>query len=110
MLAAGASGIAAGLLAIVELDSVHGESSIRIDRRSTLIRPPGAVPEEEFVRRCIGCGECMKVCPTNTLQPVLLEAGVDGLWSPKTHARYAGCEQACNLCGHVCPHRSPFAL
>ncbi len=103
VLAAGASGIAAGLLAIVELDSVHGESSIRIDRRSTLIRPPGAVPEEEFVRRCIGCGECMKVCPTNTLQPVLLEAGVDGLWSPKTHARYAGCEQGCNLCGQVCP-------
>ena len=26
-----------------------------------LLRPPGSVAEAEFLRRCIRCGECMKV-------------------------------------------------
>lgn len=68
-----------------------------------LIRPPGAVPEELFLDRCIRCGECMKACMTNTLQPSLLEAGWEGLWTPRVDLRYAPCEQRCNVCGNVCP-------
>ncbi len=68
-----------------------------------LIRPPGAIPEPQYLNRCIRCGECMKVCITNTLQPTLLEAGLEGLWTPKMHMRLAPCEQQCNLCGQVCP-------
>jgi len=30
-------------------------------------RPPGAVPEEEFLKRCTGCDECMKACPVNII-------------------------------------------
>ena len=37
-----------------------------------LIRPPGAQNEAEFLSRCIRCGQCMKVCLTNGLQPVLV--------------------------------------
>ena len=33
-------------------------------------------------RACVKCGECMKVCTTNGLQPAFLEAGLEGLWSP----------------------------
>ena len=72
-------------------------------RRDTLIRPPGAIPEEEFLNSCIRCSECMKVCITNTLQPSLLEGGLEGLWTPKADLRHAACEQTCNLCGKVCP-------
>jgi len=43
-----------------------------------LIRPPGAIPETEFLRTCIRCGECMKSCLTNTLQPCLWESGFSG--------------------------------
>lgn len=69
----------------------------------TLIRPPGAVGEEEFLRRCIRCGECMKVCITGGLQPTLLEAGAEGLWSPFLVPRIGYCEYLCTLCGQVCP-------
>lgn len=72
-------------------------------RRDTLIRPPGAIPEEEFLNTCIRCSECMKVCITNTLQPSLLEGGLEGLWTPRADLRLAACEQTCNLCGKVCP-------
>ena len=68
-----------------------------------LIRPPGAIPETEFLRTCIRCGECMKSCLTNTLQPCLWESGFSGLWTPKMDPRLAPCDQNCNVCGRVCP-------
>jgi MauM/NapG family ferredoxin protein len=69
----------------------------------TLIRPPGALPEAEFLARCVRCGECMKACKTNCLQPAQLQSGWEGLWSPRGVFRRAGCEMECNLCGQVCP-------
>ncbi len=68
-----------------------------------LIRPPGALPEEEFLKRCVKCGECMKVCPTNALQPCLGEAGVEGFWTPRLVPRIGYCEYYCSLCSQVCP-------
>jgi len=72
-------------------------------RESRLIRPPGALPEEKFLVACVRCGECMKACITNTLQPAVFEAGLEGLWTPRHEMRLAGCEQDCNVCGRVCP-------
>jgi polyferredoxin len=68
-----------------------------------LVRPPGAQAEAEFLRRCVKCGECMKVCITNGLQPTLLEAGLEGIWSPLLVSRIGYCEYSCTLCGQVCP-------
>jgi polyferredoxin len=68
-----------------------------------LIRPPGAVEEKEFLKRCIKCGECMKVCITNGLQPTLLEAGLEGIWTPVLAPRIGYCAYRCTLCGQVCP-------
>ncbi len=67
------------------------------------IRPPGAVPEPDFLNSCVRCGLCYKVCPTNGLQPALFEAGVEGAWSPHLVPRIGGCEKNCNLCGQHCP-------
>ncbi len=68
-----------------------------------LIRPPGAQDEAEFLSRCVRCGECMKVCITNGLQPVLWEAGLEGLYTPRLVSRLGYCEFSCSLCGQVCP-------
>jgi len=68
-----------------------------------LIRPPGALPEPEFLKRCTACGLCMRVCPTGGLQPALTEAGLDGLWTPRLVPRIGFCNEQCNLCGQVCP-------
>ena len=75
-----------------------------------LIRPPGAIPEPEFIQTCIRCGECLKSCITNTLQPAIFEAGFEGLWTPRHQMRLAGCEQSCNVCGQVCPTQAIRAL
>lgn len=68
-----------------------------------LLRPPGSLEEKEFLKRCVKCGECMKVCITNGLQPTLFEAGLEGIWSPVLVPRIGYCEYRCTLCGQVCP-------
>jgi len=68
-----------------------------------LVRPPCSLPEDEFLSKCIRCGECMKVCPTNGIQPALTEAGIVGLWTPVLKMRLGYCEYECNLCSQVCP-------
>ena len=68
-----------------------------------LIRPPGALPEEKFLQKCVRCGECMKVCPTNALQPALSEAGPEGIWTPILVPTVGYCEFYCSLCSQVCP-------
>ncbi len=82
-------------------------------RRSSqaLIRPPGArvrlsitgLDETEFLSRCIRCGLCWKVCPTNGLQPVGLEAGFEGFWTPILIPRMGYCDYGCTACGEICP-------
>jgi polyferredoxin len=72
-------------------------------KNPVLLRPPGSCEEKEFLRRCVKCGECMKVCITNGLQPTLLEAGLEGIWSPMLVPRIGYCEYRCTLCGQVCP-------
>jgi ferredoxin len=68
-----------------------------------LIRPPGAQNEGEVLSRCMRCGECMKVCITNGIQPVLWEAGLEGIYTPRLVPRLGYCSYSCNLCGQVCP-------
>ncbi|MBF0109086.1 MAG: 4Fe-4S binding protein [Magnetococcales bacterium] len=77
-------------------------SAVTLDQ-SAVIRPPGSLEEEDFSRRCIKCAACMRVCPTNVLQPALLEGGFEGLWTPILINRIGYCEHHCVLCGLVCP-------
>ena len=67
------------------------------------IRPPGALQESEFLKRCIKCGACMKICPTNGLQPASVQAGLEGILTPILDMNKGYCELNCTLCGQVCP-------
>ncbi|MHC4151213.1 MAG: 4Fe-4S binding protein [Planctomycetota bacterium] len=70
-----------------------------------IIRPPGSLEESEFLKRCIKCGQCMRVCPTNVLQPAGFEGGLENLWTPVFNNRIgsSGCQLNCVSCGQVCP-------
>jgi polyferredoxin len=68
-----------------------------------VIRPPAALKEKDFVNRCIRCGNCMKVCITNGLQPVMFQAGLEGIWTPQLAPETGYCEYRCTLCGRTCP-------
>ncbi|MBN1852203.1 MAG: 4Fe-4S binding protein [Pirellulales bacterium] len=106
-----ALGAAAG--GIVGLALVRTTPQARGQRyHAKLIRPPGSRPESEFLARCTGCGLCLKICPTGALQPALLEAGLEGLWTPRLVPQIGYCDYTCNLCGQICPTGAiePFPL
>ena len=97
---------AGAVFAAVQLSGAR--SLLRAEARGLIwpadcVRPPGALPEPDFLGRCIRCGQCMKVCPTNGLQPSWLSAGPEGVFSPVLAARRGPCEPDCNACGAVCP-------
>ncbi|MHC4654858.1 MAG: 4Fe-4S binding protein, partial [Planctomycetota bacterium] len=70
-----------------------------------VIRPPGALAEKEFLKRCLKCGQCMRICPTNVLQPGGIDGGLENLWTPVLNNRIgsSGCQLNCVACGQVCP-------
>jgi polyferredoxin len=82
-----------------------GRSSGHADRNYSkkVIRPPGSVEEKDFLERCIKCDQCIRVCPTNVLQPALMESGLEGIWTPILNMKLGYCELNCTLCGQVCP-------
>lgn len=67
------------------------------------LRPPGAIPEDEFLATCVRCGQCIKACPTNCLHPSFFESGIAGFMTPIAIMRIGPCDQNCNACGLVCP-------
>jgi polyferredoxin len=94
--------VSSGLGALLAVPAV-GVGVHRKRPHPLLIRPPGALPEPDFIRKCVKCGECMKVCLTNGLHPTLLEAGLEGMWTPVLVPALGYCEYNCNLCNQVCP-------
>jgi len=77
-----------------------------------LLRPPGALPEEEFLSRCLRCGQCALNCPGPAIAMAGLEAGLAAYGTPVLVPERAGCSPDCNNCGRVCPtgairHLSP---
>ena len=94
-LAAIAGGVGMGLLA---RGGTHAAP-----RPAGHIRPPGAVPEDEFLSRCTRCLACVQTCPTHGLQPSGAEAGWEGIWTPVLVPAVGGCEEPCHACGQVCP-------
>jgi len=80
-----------------------GACGVPVANRPRVIRPPGVEEENRFLNTCVRCGNCMKVCVTNGLQPVMLESGWQGLWTPLLVPEIGYCEYNCHLCGQVCP-------
>ena len=67
------------------------------------LRPPGALPEEDFLGACIRCGLCVRDCPYNTLELARPEQPV-ATGTPFFKARNIPCEMCEDIpCIKACP-------
>ncbi len=89
----------------VTISTLRVSGSIGPNWNPRLVRPPGSLPENEFLARCIKCGQCMRICPTNVIHPAGLQGGFEGLWTPVLDFRIgtSGCQHNCIACGNLCP-------
>ena len=80
---------------------LYSESSSSLP--SLALRPPGALPEKDFLATCTRCGLCVRDCPYD----ILKLAGVGeqvAVGTPYFTAREAGCEMCEDIpCIPVCP-------
>ena len=72
------------------------------------LRPPGA-DLEKINALCARCGNCMRACPYQLIQPDIGDSGIDGLLTPVMWLRSRNpdqeqyCFQDCVRCTQVCP-------
>ncbi len=67
------------------------------------LRPPGALPEEDFLGACIRCGLCVRDCPFDTLKLAQLGTAV-ATGTPYFIAREVACEMCEDIpCVVACP-------
>jgi ferredoxin len=83
--------------------AVIAKSAVALPGKKFLLRPPHAPDEEEFLDLCVRCQACVNICPTNALQPMVLQSGLYGLWTPTLAPSAGECKVDCNRCSTVCP-------
>jgi ferredoxin len=85
--------------------SLFAYGLLRDQGSSVLLRPPGAQDEAAFATRCLRCGECVRACLTNCLEPAGREFGTAKLWTPRLNPALGKCEF--ELCGRACAKACP---
>jgi len=74
-----------------------------LEKTEDRLRPPGSVPEKEFLGLCIKCGQCLQVCPYHSIKLTDIGKGA-GEGTPYIDANERAC-YACNAvpCVLACP-------
>jgi MauM/NapG family ferredoxin protein len=68
-----------------------------------VLRPPGALPEAEFLARCFRCGNCVEVCPAKAIHPMNRQ-DVEKAGTPYIDPDMAACALCDQLaCMKICP-------
>lgn len=65
--------------------------------KQKFIRPPGAIPESEFLDKCSQCGECAKACPNDAIKIAGAKEGLMQNGLPYMEIE----NRACYLCSNL---------
>jgi len=68
-----------------------------------MLRPPGILPDNDLMLTCTRCGNCLKACPTNIIQPMTGFSNWMNILTPCISFSESYCLPECTHCGEVCP-------
>jgi ferredoxin-type protein NapG len=69
-----------------------------METKDKFIRPPGALPEEEFLSLCIRCDRCREACPYGLISPVSVTESVISAGTPKLRGYCPHCWRCVSAC------------
>jgi ferredoxin len=100
--AAGVAAIA-GIVHVLQRNRLSSYPAVRrpYEQLMGLLRPPGALPEPDFLAACIRCYRCQDACEPGAIQ-FYTESGGELAHTPYVDPARAGCT-LCNKCGPECP-------
>jgi ferredoxin-type protein NapG len=84
-----------GLLVFAVAGSIH-----RADSEFDFSRPPGSLPEEQFLALCLRCDKCREACAWGVIRPVLLTESLINVGTPVLKGHCHGCT---SICRRACP-------
>lgn len=73
-------------------------------RHVNVLRPPGAIKENDFIYGCIKCGLCVQICPVNAVKLAGISQGFS-YGTPYIDVRNQPCDFSCDSlqCVETCP-------
>lgn len=69
-----------------------------LDPGTEFIRPPGALPEQEFLITCIRCAKCANACPHGLITPVGIGESVISIGTPRLQSYCSRCRRCIDAC------------
>jgi ferredoxin-type protein NapG len=99
----------AGAIATVSIAAIGAGASLiqkyKTDNASKkLLRPPGAIDEDQFLYACIKCGLCVQICPIQAIELAGINESLS-YGTPYINARDQACDFSCDSlqCAETCP-------
>jgi ferredoxin-type protein NapG len=90
-----AEALGIGILVVAVSGSIH-----RADSEFSFSRPPGCLPEEQFLARCLRCDKCKVACAWGVIRPIEVSESAVKAGTPMLKGRCHGCT---SICSRSCP-------
>jgi ferredoxin len=91
-------------LAVLAIKSkAYALNSLINFRKKYIVTPPGSYSLDNYKKHCTACHLCVSACPTQVLQPSVIEYGIAGVLQPFMDYNKSYCNYECVKCTEVCP-------
>ncbi len=98
-----AMGLIGAKLLLAQENLTKFKTGLNFTKSKLPVTPAGSKGIRHFTNSCTACHLCVSACPTQVLQPSLMEYGLVGMLQPRLDFNSYYCTYECTVCSHICP-------